>query len=601
MHKIETRMETMKRTLLYLLMVGLTATQAHALNFNQVVIIGDSLSDGGQFGSRFTTNPGKTTAEYVADGLGLSTSVSSQGGSNYAYGGATVVDFGASSPPTLTQQVASYLSANNGVANSDALYQVWGGANDIFAYVSSYSAGQISASQLQNNIATSASTEIGLISTLKNAGASYVVVYNMPDIGLTPNYVGSATASTATALATLYNMSLDTGLGSLSDQGLNIIPVNVFGLLQEIAASPSQYGFSNVTGTACSGSSLGCTADGTGYLYADGVHPTAYTHQILAQLVLAEIRAPQQMALLSEVPEAFTQAYYRAFRQEMLNDLQGGQSRAFFNVDYQHQKLEATAQAPQVRFNQSNLTMGFDARYSDALSLGAALNVGQQKGSFGNALGDYDLFDLGAMFYALYQQSNGYLGGFLNAGRLNYDAIRRPLRIGSARRIEQGDLDGYHYGAGVDGGWWFKLKQLKTGPFAHLEWQTIHLDQYQEQGWDSTAMWFENSDRDALVSRLGWRLQGAWQVNGMQFQPNIELAWNHQFKDDPVVVKAGLNSMNGYFRSQGERPERNWGSANLGMNALWRPNLLSWVNVNTLFANDRKQALGANIGLKLMF
>ena len=56
-----------------------------------VVIIGDSLSDGGYYaaigGQRFTTNPGKTAAEYIAEDLGFTTTPSNQGGSNYAQGG----------------------------------------------------------------------------------------------------------------------------------------------------------------------------------------------------------------------------------------------------------------------------------------------------------------------------------------------------------------------------------------------------------------------------------------------------------------------------------------------------------------------------------
>ena len=55
-----------------------------------MVIIGDSLSDGGYYaaigGQRFTTNPGKTAAEYIAEDLGFTTTPSNQGGSNYAQG-----------------------------------------------------------------------------------------------------------------------------------------------------------------------------------------------------------------------------------------------------------------------------------------------------------------------------------------------------------------------------------------------------------------------------------------------------------------------------------------------------------------------------------
>ena len=42
------------------------AQAAAAAEFSNVIIFGDSLSDAGQYGARFTTNPGITAVEQVA-------------------------------------------------------------------------------------------------------------------------------------------------------------------------------------------------------------------------------------------------------------------------------------------------------------------------------------------------------------------------------------------------------------------------------------------------------------------------------------------------------------------------------------------------------
>ena len=69
--------------------VALTASASvHAFEFTNVYILGDSLSDAGQYGSRFTTNPGLTASEYLAQRFGFTVKPSTQGGTNYAYGGA---------------------------------------------------------------------------------------------------------------------------------------------------------------------------------------------------------------------------------------------------------------------------------------------------------------------------------------------------------------------------------------------------------------------------------------------------------------------------------------------------------------------------------
>ena len=57
------------------------------------------------------------------------------GGTNFAWGGACV---NAAAPclnpvPNIGTQVTQYLSLTGGVADPNALYSIWGGANDIFA------------------------------------------------------------------------------------------------------------------------------------------------------------------------------------------------------------------------------------------------------------------------------------------------------------------------------------------------------------------------------------------------------------------------------------------------------------------------------------
>jgi outer membrane lipase/esterase len=258
-------------------LMWLGVTQAQATSFNNVVIFGDSLSDGGNISLantsgttqfRFTTNPGQTAAELVAEGVGTTTSPSILGGTNFAWGGAGVVTSLDPTVPTLQYQLMNqYLAATGGVADPNTLYQVWGGANDIFGLVEA----QVPQNQLIAGTTTAATTELSLLSSLQQAGAKYVVVYNLPNMGLTPSALeaGVVNAAGLTQLAQLYNYNLSNGLDSLSASGLNIVPVNVYGLLNEVVANPAAYGFSNVTNEACGvgSSSVACGPAGSGAVY----------------------------------------------------------------------------------------------------------------------------------------------------------------------------------------------------------------------------------------------------------------------------------------------------------------------------------------------
>ena len=114
----------------------LACVTMNAQDADNVVIIGDSLSDGGYYsaigGQRFTTNPGKTAAEYIAENLGFTTTPSNQGGTNYAQGGAKVNSDSLTTPPGFAQrpistQVTEYLTANAGKSAANTVFLIQGG------------------------------------------------------------------------------------------------------------------------------------------------------------------------------------------------------------------------------------------------------------------------------------------------------------------------------------------------------------------------------------------------------------------------------------------------------------------------------------------
>ena len=120
--------------------------------FSGAAIFGDSLSDAGQYGARFTTNPGLTAAEYVTQSFGFVLTPSFRGGLDFAQGGARVNAPSPLIPATapnlsIAQQVTQLLSA--GPLDPNALYQIQGGGNDLAVLGGQALAGAISLAQLQ--------------------------------------------------------------------------------------------------------------------------------------------------------------------------------------------------------------------------------------------------------------------------------------------------------------------------------------------------------------------------------------------------------------------------------------------------------------------
>src|SRR5205823_5176400 len=172
---------------------------------------------------------------------GTTPAPSNAGGLIFAQGGARVALVPGITPPgqaerPVSTQITEYLTANGGAANPNALFAMWAGANDFLVNLTALQAGQISQAQLQANVIGAAGAEIQQVARLMGAGARYVAVFAVPDIGLSPaiQSLGPALAGAVTQLSAGYNTTLFSGL---AQNGLRVIPVDVFSLFTEIRAN----------------------------------------------------------------------------------------------------------------------------------------------------------------------------------------------------------------------------------------------------------------------------------------------------------------------------------------------------------------------------
>jgi outer membrane lipase/esterase len=619
---------------------------------------------------QFTTNPGSVTVQNVASHYGFNLGPSLANGNDFAWGGAGVLTNSPGTPsavPTISTQVNYYLATSK--VDSKALYTIWGGANDIFAAATSVGAAataqqliqqkvtqqlqllasqgatpaQIAAAtptvtqqvtnavvaqvtagagvsslltpaQAQMAIATAAQQEVKLIGQLQAAGAKNIVVFNLPNIGLTPDAAaqGATAAAALTGLSQIYNGTLSAGLAQL---GKGIIPVDTYSLLNEAISNPTAFGFTNVTTPACGAgsSSVQCGPQGSGlpytwapgtnqtYLFADGVHPTTGADVMLGQYVVSILSAPGYASLLAEAPLASIQAQNRAIRNQMMADGQGSDTRVFANVDYGDQRFDSSSTSPRTKSNNVNLTFGADVRFNDNFTGGVAMNIGQHNADYSGG-GGYKLQDVSGLGYLFYHQGGGYIGSYVDFGQDNFSDIQRTIQLGALRRTETAKADGNHVGGGFTGGWWFDVSSLRTGPFATVEWQTVKVNSYNEASSDSTAMWFGSQQRDSQLSMLGWRLEGQFQAGSTMLLPYAELAWNHDSKaDQSREVTAGLNGMPGSFSLVGFVPDKSWGTVDVGLSAKFTPVLTGWFGYSGRFSDSSQSYNSINLGVKYAF
>jgi phospholipase/lecithinase/hemolysin len=130
-------------------------------------------------------------------------------------------------------------------------------------------------------------TALGTISAgvdaLLDAGLEKVVVFGVPDLGQIPEILGSPVPNLP-ALATEASFDFNAALQILLKPKSNVHYFDLFGLLQNAAANPAEFGFTNVT-EACIENPEALARDCPGYLFYDTIHPTGAGHAIIAEAV----------------------------------------------------------------------------------------------------------------------------------------------------------------------------------------------------------------------------------------------------------------------------------------------------------------------------
>ncbi|MEY4979295.1 MAG: hypothetical protein RLZZ352_1565 [Pseudomonadota bacterium] len=285
-----------------------------------VKVAGDSLSDNGVFGFRFTIQ-GTTTApnllwvEHVAAAVGqpglcphyIATSATTVAANpaastctNHAVAGGRINvqgTAGDATPFSIVKQLKDL--AASGPYGAQELLLVDGGGNDLAdllgAYLSistdggaSYTAllGELLAStQVQTAVAGGQAGLVGagntymvaladlladtLIAQALNQGAKRVVVITAPDVTVTPRFlgllafIGQSSPATATAIkgvangwVTAFNERLKTRLSSYNE----VAVVDFYAQLNQWTSQPTQFGLTNTTSPACPATGT----DGTG-------------------------------------------------------------------------------------------------------------------------------------------------------------------------------------------------------------------------------------------------------------------------------------------------------------------------------------------------
>jgi outer membrane lipase/esterase len=630
----------MKRLLTPLATACFLASMSPALvaaPYSGLYVFGDSLSDAGQFPDsvnsstqtrRFTNRIGplftdasgevygKASPMLIGELLGLGAQTPSTSsvflangwadGNNWAVGGYrtdqifdSITKAGGSATGLRTRDGFLVDLANRGLSlDRNALYYVNGGGNDF----------------LQGRILSTAQAQaaggriVDSVEALNTAGAHYIMVSLLPDVGKTPTFNGSN--SFFSGLASDVNNEVVSQLRGLD---ANVIALNVPLLINEVNVSAAAYGFDatqNLTGTCFSGCTNvntrwginSATPDPSKLFFNDGVHPTIAVQQIFADYAYSILSAPQELTLLPEMALGNLQAHQGMLRSQWQADWSAWQAvdewRGFVvgggqRQDYAHQDNAKSADG-----NGYSLNLGASYRLDDAWRIGAALGAYEQKLQVGNANSDYKLNSYVASAFAQYAENRWWADLAVSVGSLDYDSLDRSFALGQVKRTEQGNTDGNVWGATGRVGYDIAQpgSEWHLSPFISADYARVDVDGYGEDGGGSTALNFADQQRDSR--RLGAGIQGRYQLTPATAL-FAEYSHQREYEDDTSKLKSELNSLPGIrFELEGYTPGDSLDSGTVGVSHQLSQNLSLRGAYN--YSKAQEQTLqGVNLSLAL--
>lgn len=535
--------------------MGAVASTAEAQTYSRLVVFGDSLSDNGNlyaatggttplsppyYQGRFSNGPVFTellgfTAGRYAMGAPVTGSI------NYAFGGARTDS--AMSPPGMRNQLLAYMGAGGTFGPND-LVSVLGGANNIFQQLGAFAALPPAQQAVTNPqafvqpAAMSAAADINfIVNSVAGAGAGTVLVTNLPRLGITPQFRNTAAATLADFAGTTFNSALLSGLmtTAAARPDTNIILMDLYKIGDPLAANPGAFGLTNVTDPCFNQVAMTVCANPDGYLYWDGVHPTAAGHQLIAALA-------DDYLYYGDLGAQSTVQGETGFRQrEDLLDLASEAAsprgtwepgtRMTFGLIADSVTTDARGVVAEAEATGWGGRVGLDHVLSENARFGLAGTFRTAEVEAGPMAFDVETyaFDI----YAGWRSGNLFVNAAAGGSIDQYEEITRVTAL--APIVHSGSTDGGSLGARVQAGLWFDMGGIALSPRAAVGVVSTDVNGYVEQGFAAQYQ-YEDRTVQATTGEVSLRAEGGGE--GLGFW--IEGGYRDSFGDGGDPVRVGI-------------------------------------------------------------
>ncbi|WGE45291.1 autotransporter domain-containing esterase [Actinobacillus equuli] len=347
---------------------------------------------------------------------------------------------------------------------------------------------------------------------------------------------------------------------ALNSVGGNIVRIDTDALFTDMLSNPADFGLTNTTATVCASTTKpGCTvadqANADGKLFADGFHPGAVAHKVMADYILNVLQAPSEVSVLPQLALHSTEKTFDFARQQSnLNRLLKQEAKTVQGI------------AAYQRYNEGDaIYAGLKAQFTPQWQFSALFSQSDLEGSKGSTKGEIKSKAINTA--VRYDADKWWVGAALQLSDNDYKTSSQ-IQLGSAKRSQKGETSGAVISAGVFGGYEWQFDNKQVALLADLTNSHGKVIDFGETKANAMRLSFAEQQIRSVRSGVGaeYRYQFA------DWQPYVNARWVKEWRDSPAEL---LTSFNGsQFKVGLAQADKSWVNVQAGLD--WKAKASPW-------------------------
>jgi fibronectin-binding autotransporter adhesin len=196
--------------------------------------------------------------------------------------------------------------------------------------------------------------------------------------------------------------------------------------------------------------------------------------------------------------------------------------------------VDGDTNAKGFNFTTGSVNVGLDYRLTDHLAIGV---MGEYAHTWtGLKPGHIDVDTGRGGLYGTWYDHGIYLNAGIFGGHNSYDTSRSNVGGFSTGSTEGSEWSGF-LGTGYDR----HFGPLSIGPIASLQYTSVNLDGFAENG-SFAPLDIHSRSAESLTSDIGFRAAYHWQIGKIGIEPSLRVTWEHEYKYAAIPITAGFEN-----------------------------------------------------------